>query len=111
MTKVLIPRERGSGEARVAATPETVKKFVRAGLEVWVESGAGEASFMGDELYAEAGARLSSDSKELWSGARVVLKVGPPTKNESLGGPEADALEPESVLVAMMEADRHLDTV
>ena len=39
--KLAVPKERRDGETRVAATPETVKKFKGLGLEVMVETGAG----------------------------------------------------------------------
>ncbi len=39
--KIAIPKERRAGEARVAASPDTVKKYIGMGFEVVVESGAG----------------------------------------------------------------------
>ena len=41
-------KERRAGEARVAATPETVKKLKALGLAVTIETGAGEKACMGD---------------------------------------------------------------
>ena len=63
MTTVLIPKERRAGETRVAATPETVKKMVAAGLEVRVEAGAGADSYIPDEGYAKAGATIETDAE------------------------------------------------
>ena len=57
MLKVFVPREVFEDEARVAATPETVRHYVKAGLEVHVEAGAGAGSGMTDSEYQEAGAR------------------------------------------------------
>ena len=54
MTLVFVPREKKSGETRVAATAETIQKMVAAGLEIEVERGAGEASAQLDDAYAEA---------------------------------------------------------
>ena len=51
-----VPAERGAGESRVAATPETVKKLVAAKHHVVVESGAGANASYPDEAYAAAGA-------------------------------------------------------
>ena len=54
-----IPTELLEGENRVAATPETVKKFVAKGLhQVLVQTGAGEKSSFPDSAYEEAGASL-----------------------------------------------------
>ncbi len=53
-----IPVETRDGETRVAATPETVKKFIAAGHEVTVQSGAGVRSSIPDEAYAAVGASI-----------------------------------------------------
>ena len=76
MAKVLVAQERRPHETRVAATPETVKKMVAAGLEVAVEAGAGQAAHLSDARFEEAGARVGGPVEELWQGADVVLKVG-----------------------------------
>ena len=52
--KVVVPRERAEGETRVAATPRTVKRMVRGGLAVHVESSAGTASGISDAEFVEA---------------------------------------------------------
>ncbi|HYX23932.1 MAG TPA: NAD(P)(+) transhydrogenase (Re/Si-specific) subunit alpha, partial [Thermoanaerobaculia bacterium] len=78
MAKVFIPRERRPGETRVAATPETVKRMVKQGLEVAVERGAGLASLFSDAEFEAAGGRLVADPAAAWESADVVLKVTPP---------------------------------
>jgi H+-translocating NAD(P) transhydrogenase subunit alpha len=77
MTTVFVPRETASGETRAAASPETVKLFVKAGVKVVVESGAGERAAIPDAAYQTAGATLGS----AWD-AELVLKVQPPSKAE-----------------------------
>ncbi len=54
--KIAIPKERRPGEARVAASPDTVKKFAALGLEVVIETGAGDGVSIADAVFAEAGA-------------------------------------------------------
>lgn len=49
-----IARETLTGESRVAATPETVKKYIQAGHEVFVAHGAGIAASYPDEQYTAA---------------------------------------------------------
>jgi NAD(P) transhydrogenase subunit alpha len=86
MTEVFVPKESRRGESRVAATPETVKRFVREGLAVSVEAGAGAESFFADAAYEAAGARLAADPTALsaaWAAADVVLKVAPPSAEEA----------------------------
>jgi len=79
--KIYIPKERATGETRVAATPETVAKMVELGFTVAVEPGAGVESGFGDDLYEEAGAKLEAGAAG-GGDADVLLKVGPLTEEE-----------------------------
>ena len=54
--KIAVPAEADEIETRVAATPETVKKFIGLGAEVAVEAGAGAGARVGDADFAAAGA-------------------------------------------------------
>jgi len=78
MLNLLVPREQRSAERRVAATPDTVKTCVAAGLQVQLESGAGDAAGFDDALYAAVGAQIVSPAALPWSAADVVLVVAPP---------------------------------
>jgi proton-translocating NAD(P)+ transhydrogenase subunit alpha len=111
MVKVFIPRERRPGETRVAATPETVRRMVKLGLEVVVERGAGEASRFYDAELEAAGARLAADPAEPWRTADVVLKVTPPGSFEGLAGHEAEKLKAGAVLIGFLAPHRNLETV
>lgn len=95
-----IPREIMAGEARVAATPETVKKFVQDGAKVLVEAGAGERALYSDNLYEEAGAQLVNDTQELFDKSDLILKVKEPLFNEKYQKHEVD----------MMHKGQHLIT-
>ena len=77
--KIAIPAETDPGEPRVAATPETIKKFVSFGAEVAVEPGAGLRSGIPDAEFAAAGASVATGAA---NGADVVLKVRRPTASE-----------------------------
>ncbi|HEY0515089.1 MAG TPA: Re/Si-specific NAD(P)(+) transhydrogenase subunit alpha [Thermoanaerobaculia bacterium] len=111
MVKVFIPRERRPGETRVAATPETVRRMAKLGLEVVVERGAGEASLFQDAEFETAGARLVADPAEAWESADVVLKVTPPGDFPGLPGHEAEGLKPGAVLIGFLAPHRNLDMV
>jgi len=102
---VVVPREVTPGERRVALVPEVVQKLTKAGLTVVVEAGAGSLSGYPDALYATAGARVEPDRTALFAGANVVLKVQPPTPEETA------AIPPGAIVVALMNASRHLDRV
>jgi len=90
-----IPRERQAGETRVAATPETVKKYVAAGHAVIVERDAGAAAHFTDQAYEQAGAVLSDQAQAL--GADMVLKVRAPEASERAH------VKQGSVLIGMLD--------
>lgn len=78
--KLAIVKERRPGEARVAASPDSVKRLLALGFTVTVEAGAGSGSAMPDEAYAAAGAAIAPDPQSLLADADVVLKVQRPTR-------------------------------
>jgi len=75
MACIAIPAETVALETRVAATPETVKKYIALGCDVVVQRGAGEASSYTDAAFTEAGATLADDFTSTTADADVVLKV------------------------------------
>lgn len=78
--RIGIPRETRDGETRVAATPETVKKYVAAGHQVLVERDAGLAAHFSDAAYEQAGAQLTDAAQAL--SAALLLKVRAPDHAE-----------------------------
>ena len=93
--KIAIPKERASGERRVALVPETVAKFVKAGIAVVVERGAGAQAAYPDAAYEAAGATIV-DAGSLYSGADLVARVGKPTDAE------LDGLAPGTTIVGFL---------
>ena len=89
-----VPAETRPGEARVAATPETVKKFVAQGHRVTVQQGAGAGAYFTDEAYGDAGAELVT--AEVALGAQIVLKVHAPSPAE------LPSCKTDSVLIGML---------
>ncbi len=78
-----IPAEIRGGETRVAATPETIKKFTTKGLyKVLVQTGAGINASITDSAYREAGATIVDDVNQLYSQSDIVLKVKGPEPHE-----------------------------
>ena len=75
--KIAVLKERAPGEHRVAATPETVGKFIKLGAEVAVERGAGAGASITDAAFEEAGAALG-DATATVAGADIVLGVRAP---------------------------------
>jgi NAD(P) transhydrogenase subunit alpha len=111
MVNVFIPRERRVGEARVAATPETVRRMVKQGLQVTIERGAGAAAAFPDAEYEAAGARLADGPAEAWGSADAVLKVAAPDAHPGLPGHEAEAMKPGAVLIGLLAPHQNPDAV
>ncbi|WEK47627.1 MAG: NAD(P) transhydrogenase subunit alpha [Candidatus Andeanibacterium colombiense] len=87
--RIAILKEQAAGETRVAATPETVRKFIALGATVAVESGAGGAASIPDAAFAEAGAEVGPLAQTI-KDAEIVLAVqGPVTA--ALTGAKAGA--------------------
>jgi NAD(P) transhydrogenase subunit alpha len=88
-------RETEDGERRVALVPEGVKVLVKAGLEPWIESGAGTGAGFADADYEAAGARVES-AAGIHASAAVILKVQAPSDAEIA------ALRPGAALIALL---------
>jgi NAD(P) transhydrogenase subunit alpha len=111
---VFVAKESASGESRVAATPETVKRYIKEGLAVTVEGGAGEGAFISDAQFEEAGATIARDAasaKAAWAAADLVLKVSAPQQNERLGADEATLFKPGALLITHIFPHKALPAV
>jgi NAD(P) transhydrogenase subunit alpha len=80
--KIAVYKENDAGEARVAASPETVKKYTALGCEVLIETGAGENAAFTDDMYKDAGAKITKNAEETFKGAAVILRVNSPSEEE-----------------------------
>ncbi len=80
--KVGVARETAAGERRVALVPEALGKLTAAGLEILVETGAGDGAAIPDTAYAEAGASVVPADR-LYADADVVLRVQRPSEAEA----------------------------
>ncbi len=100
--KIVIPKEIQSGEKRVASTPDITEKLVKKGFSVYVETDAGlEASFS-DEAFEEAGAKIISDSKQLYALADIVLKVRAPQINSDTHEHELELMPQGCLLICFI---------
>src|SRR4030095_4527875 len=88
-------RETEPGERRVALVPDGVKVLVKAGLEVWVEAGAGAGAGISDAEVGDAGARIE-EAAPLRASADVLLRVQAP------GDAELAGLRPGCALIALL---------
>src|SRR5262245_53800932 len=94
---IAVPAETQADEGRVAATPETVKKFVGLGADVVVEASAGRKSGITDADYEAAGASIAADAEAALKDADLVLKVRRP------GEPEIGKLKTGALVIAIMD--------
>ncbi len=101
--KITVPKERHPGEARVAASPDVVKKLIALGFDVAVEKGAGAGASFTDAAYKAAGAIVAADVKAACKDADVVLKVQGPDA-DGRNAPELAAMRPGAILIAQLSA-------
>jgi len=80
--RLAIPRETHPGEDRASVTPETVKKLVRLGADIAIESGAGKGAGHSDEAFKEAGATIETDRDALLASGDMVLGLRKPELSE-----------------------------
>ena len=95
-----IPKEVLPAEKRVAALPETVKKYVEMGFKVLVETCAGAGVFVQDSDYVAAGAEIVSDAQSLYERADLVLKVKQPIEHN--GRHEAEMIRSGATLICFL---------
>ena len=99
--KIIVPKEVRPHEARVALSPEVVKKLVDMGCSVYVERGAGEGVSFPDQAFQDAGAHVVKHSAEMYKGAQVVCKVQRPLPEEIKYYPE------QAVLISTLSILNH----
>ena len=97
-----VPKEIMHDEDRVAATPETVKKYVAAGHTVFVEHNAGKGILATDEAYAAAGATVLQTAQEVYDKSELILKVKEPLFNEETGKHEIDMMHEGQYLITFI---------
>ena len=93
--RIGVPLETKAGEFRVAATPETVKKYISAGHSVFVQSNAGLAASVTDAAYQSVGATICSNAEAL--GCEMILKVRAPSDDE------LSQIKSGAVLIGMLD--------
>ncbi|MFM6108694.1 MAG: Re/Si-specific NAD(P)(+) transhydrogenase subunit alpha [Sphaerospermopsis kisseleviana] len=99
--KIAVAKEIEVCERRVSLIPDIVAKLIKQGLEIYVETGAGEKAFFTDADYEAAGAKIISDPATLWGEADIMLKVSPPQERED-GRSEIELLKTGSVLISFL---------
>lgn len=102
---VFIPKENNKSETRVSATPSSIKDLIKLGIEVHVESSAGEKSFISDEEYSKKGATIVKNPSDSFSKADIVLGVLAPELNN------VKMMKKGSSIISLCQTTRELDYV
>ncbi len=102
---VLIPKENNKSETRVSATPSSIKDLIKLGIEVHVESSAGEKSFIADEEYSKKGATIVKNPSDSFSKADIVLGVLAPELNN------VKMMKKGSSIISLCQTTMELDYV
>ncbi len=89
---VAVPKESAPGECRVAVTPDIAGRLMKSGLQVTVETGAGNAAGFLDDAYRSAGASIAPDPGALYGGGDFILKVQRPSATETASMRKGSAL-------------------
>ncbi len=105
LVRVGVIKESLEGERRIAAVPETVGKMTKAGMEVVIEAGAGEAAFISDRELEESGAKIAPGRDAVLSDADVLLKVNKPTTDE------IGHMKPGAVVISFLQPFSSPDVV
>lgn len=91
-----VPKETCLNERRTCVTPDAVQVLVANGHHLIIEAGAGEGSFYTDLQYSESGAKITTDTREVYE-QDLVLKINPPTIEE------IEYLKPNTYLVSALQ--------
>ena len=106
-----VPKEIYPGERRVALTPAVVPMLAKAGLEVVIESGAGEKAGYPDTQYQEKGAKILSDRNSVFAQADIIVQVLGHGANDKNGGSDLSLMRKGQVLIGFLRPLASAETV
>ena len=92
MPQIAITKETAQQETRVAATPDSVKKFIQMGYDVTIESQAGATANYTDNAYKDAGAKIVKTASEATKNADIILQVQAHTLGTNAPAPKGAIL-------------------
>lgn len=106
---IAVPKEILTGENRVSIVPDVASKLIKKGFTVNVESYAGFNAGFTDKQYEEAGAKVFSETEEVYSNADIILKVQRPIEHPELNKHELDLMKEGALLITFMYALHYTD--
>ncbi len=109
--KVCVLRESRAGERRVALVPAEVGALAKMGVEVAVETGAGEEASFLDDAFLDVGASVCESAAQALEGSDVVVKINPPSTGANGSADEIAALPEGIVLISFVSPVANLELV
>ena len=106
-----VPKESYPGERRVALVPLVVPNLTKAGLEVVVETGAGEQAGYPDAAYIEKGARIVPDRAAVFSTADIVIQILCYGSNDITGKADLPLMRRGKVLIGFLRPFGSADVI
>ena len=97
-----IPKDTKEFESRVAIAPDSIKKLVKSGYEIWIQSEAGKDASFSDQVYIDAGAKICNSQKEVFS-SDIILKVN------ALNKEELDLINTPKTIICFFQIKDELD--
>jgi len=101
--RIGVVKETCPGERRVALVPAQIPPLQKAGLDVGIETGAGEPAGFPDGAYREKGAAIVPTRAELFEGADIVLQVRTPGANPATGAADIALMRPGQVVIGLAD--------
>jgi NAD(P) transhydrogenase subunit alpha len=98
-----VPKETAPGETLVALAPSHVPLLVKAGFEVSIESGAGDAAGFVDDAYRSKGARVIATRDELFGAAQILLQVRTLGANPEKGRDDLSLLRSDHMVIGLAD--------
>lgn len=98
-----ITKETFPGERRVALIPAVIPNLIRVGLEVLLETGAGDTAGFTDSLYQKEGVRIVSSRAAVFEKADVILQVRAVGANPEAGRSDFDLMQTGQVIIGFMD--------
>jgi len=106
-----VPKESYPGERRVALVPLVIPSLIKAGLELIVETGAGEQAGYPDSVYVEKGARIVPDRASVFSEADIVVQVLSYGSNDATGKADLPLYKRGQALIGFLRPFGSVDIV
>jgi H+-translocating NAD(P) transhydrogenase subunit alpha len=97
-----VPKESYPGERRVALVPVVIPNLAKAGLEVVIESGAGQGAGYPDSVYVEKGARILPDRAAVFSTADVIVQLLCYGSNDATGKADLPLMRRGQALIGFL---------